>query len=385
MGRRAILAVLLAGALLAVCATAAFPKSYAPQNGRAFHGVSDTGHTEDFDQFSDDVGAHQALLQDFFHWRVPLTTGALYRWGATDTRGVLSLSPATGPGEELITPQQIAEGRDDPYILRLARTIAETGQTVYIRLMPEMNGHWNAYSAYNSDGSARHGGHSTTWYKRAWRRFTLLIRGGSRHDINERLVRMGLPRIYRATSQNDPVYQGGPDLVPYPVPEELPQPRVAMMWVPQSFGSPNIAGNQPGDYWPGREWVDWVGFDLYSKFAGAFSRDKAFVQNYRGFPVVIGEYGPWDNDYSGAFTDSLLDWAEADNRVKMVLYYRSVDPDNLFNLQFYPGAQQALRHHLDKPHWLEYAPGVTELTDPPPPPPPKRSPVERPAPRHGSG
>ena len=54
----------------------------------------------------------------------------------------------------MITPQQIAEGRDDRYILRLARTIEETGQTVYIRLMAEMNGHWNPYSAYNADGSA---------------------------------------------------------------------------------------------------------------------------------------------------------------------------------------------------------------------------------------
>jgi hypothetical protein len=383
MARRATRAALLATALLAAALPAAQAKPYAPQNGRAFHGVSDTGHVEDFNEFSEQVGAHQALLQDFFHWRVPLTTGALYRWGATDTRGVLSLSTATGSGEEKITPQQIAEGRDDPYILRLARTIAETGQTVYIRLMPEMNGHWNAYSAYNSDGSARHGGHSTRWYRRAWRRFTLLVRGGSRRELNERLVRMGLPRIYRAASQNDPVYNGGPDGVPLPVPEELPQPRVAMMWVPQSFGSPNIAGNQPADYWPGREYVDWIGFDLYSKFAGAFDRDRAFVDQYRGFPVVIGEYGPWDNDHSGAFTDSLLDWAEAENRVKMVLYYRSVDTENLFNIQFYPGAQDVLRHHLDKSRWLEFAPGVRQLTDPVPPPRPE--PVARPAPRRGSG
>ncbi len=383
MGRRATQALALATLVLAAAPAAAVGKTYAPQNGRAYHGVSDTGHVEDFNEFSDQVGAHQALLQDFFHWRVPLTTGALYRWGATDTRGVLSLSTATGGGEERITPQQIAEGRDDPYILRLARTIAETGQTVYIRLMPEMNGHWNAYSAYNSDGSARHGGHSTRWYRRAWRRFTLLIRGGARRELNERLVRMGLPRIYRAASQNDPVYAGGPDGVPLPVPEELPQPRVAMMWVPQSFGSPNIAGNQPADYWPGREYVDWIGFDLYSKFAGAFGRDKAFVDQYRGFPVVIGEYGPWDNDHSGAFTDSLLDWAEAENRVKMVLYYRSVDTENLFNIQFYPGAQSVLRSHLDKSRWLEFAPGVRQLTDPAPPARPE--PVARPAPRRGSG
>ena len=51
-------------------------------------------------------------------------------------------------------------------MLRLARTIEETGQTVYIRLMAEMNGHWNAYSAFNADGSPRRNGHSTRWYPR---------------------------------------------------------------------------------------------------------------------------------------------------------------------------------------------------------------------------
>jgi hypothetical protein len=355
----------LAGAL-ALVAGPAGANTYAPKDGHAYHGVSDTGYASDLFDFSDQVGAHQAVLQDFFHWRVPLTTGALYRWGQTDTRGVLSLSTATGDGAELITPRKIARGRDDRYMLRLGRTIEETGQTVYIRLMAEMNGHWNPYSAYDADGSPRDAAHSTHWFRRAWRRFTLLVRGGSRKRINERLLRMGMPRILRAKSQSDPVYEGGADGIPLPVPARLPRPRVAMMWVPQTFGSPNIAGNQPADYWPGGKYVDWVGFDIYSKFAGAFDEGKAFFDRYRHKPFVIGEYGPWDNDYGGSFTGELFRWAEAHDRVKMLLYYRGVDPDNAFNLQFYPGARKAIRHHLDKP-----------LDDPPPPEDPER--VPRPA------
>ena len=86
----------------------------------------------------------------------------------------------------------------------MAADIAETGQTVYIRLMAEMNGHWNAYSAFNADGSARRHGHSAHWFKLAWRRFTLIIRGGSRDKINRKLVRMGLPRILQAKSAGRP-------------------------------------------------------------------------------------------------------------------------------------------------------------------------------------
>ncbi len=375
--------ILALAGTFALAAGPAGASTYAPKDGHAYHGVSDTGYASDLFDFSDQVGAHQAVLQDFFHWRVPLTTGALYRWGQTDTRGVLSLSTAPGDGGELITPRKIARGRDDRYVLRLARTIEETGQTVYIRLMPEMNGHWNPYSAFNADGSARDQAHSTHWFRRAWRRFTLLARGGSRERINRRLVRMGMPRILRAKSQNDPVYEGGADGIPLPVPKQLPQPRVAMMWVPQTFGSPNVAGNQPADYWPGGKYVDWVGFDIYSRFAGAFDEGKAFFNRYRRKPFVIGEYGPWDDDYDGSFTSELFRWAENHDRVKMLLYYRGVDPDNPYNVQFYPGARSVIRRHLNKPRWVEFAPGVKRLDDPPKPENTERLPP--PGPRRGSG
>ena len=359
---------LLACAVALAAASTASGDAYAPRDGRAFHGVSDTGQIADFRSFTDQAGAHPAVLQDFFHWRVPLTTGALYRWGKTDTRGVLSLSTQTGEGVEMITPRQIAMGKDDRYMTHMAADIAETGQTVYIRLMAEMNGHWNAYSAYNADGSARRGGHSTRWYRLAWRRFTLILRGGSRDRINRKLMRMGLPRIIRAKSQDDPVYEGGADGIPLPIPERMPRPRVAMMWVPQSFGSPNVNGNQPEDYWPGGKYVDWVGIDIYSKFASAFDDGVRFFNRYDKWPFVIGEYGPWDNDVGGAFTGRLFRWAEAHDRVKMMIYYRGVDPANEYNLQHYPGAREALRNHLAEPRWDPFAPGVKELDDPPVPP-----------------
>ena len=114
MGARGILAGALVGLVVAIAPATAHAGAFAPRDGRAYHGVSDTGEIADFEAFGDQVGAHPAVLQDFFHWRVPLTTGALYRWGRTDTRGVLSLSTATGEGEEVITPRQIAKRQGRP-------------------------------------------------------------------------------------------------------------------------------------------------------------------------------------------------------------------------------------------------------------------------------
>jgi hypothetical protein len=374
--------VLLACAMpLSLASASALPsgKGWKPGKNKVYHGVSDTGSVADFRQFRRQVKAKPALLQMFFHWDVPLrSSGALHRWWATKTRGVLSLSTERGDGTELLTPRQIAQGHGDHYILRLNQTIANAApQTVYIRFLPEMNGHWNPYSAFNPDGTRRGGGRGTLWFQRAWRRFATIVRGGPRDAINRHLVRNKMPRIHRAGGLNDPVYGERR------VPRELPQPRVALMWVPQTFGSPNIRGNQPIDYWPGRRYVDWIGADIYSRWAseGVWASLERFFRNrrWRGKPFVIGEYSPYDNDHAGDFVRRLFRWERQRNRVKMLLYYRSVNTHNPHNIQFYRGARRSLRGILKRKRYIRFAPGVRRLPEEPPPSPPQPPPPDPPS------
>ena len=245
-------------------------RTFRPQHHRIFHGVTDTGHVRDYRVFNRRVRAHNALLMDLYHWNTPLTTGALDRWQATHTRGVLSLSTAPGNGRELASPRAIARGNKD---------------RVYIRLFPEMNGSWNPYCAYNSNGSRRGRSHSTSSFRRAWRRIAIIIHGGKRRQVNHRLRRAGLVRIYRASSNHARVYRHRD------VPHRLPHPKVAFMWNPQTIGSPAVHGNRPGAYWPGGKYVDWVGADIYSAYAtpGIWSAYKRFYRSVRHRPFVVGE------------------------------------------------------------------------------------------------
>ena len=205
--RGATLAV--AGAIALALASAPASSSgaaYTPPGKKIWHGVSDTGHAADYRRFNKQVRAHTALNQVFFHWGVPLTTGAFQRWEATDTRGVLSLSTAPGDGAEVTTPRRIARGYDDQYMVKLNGSIDNFDQVVYIRPFGEMNLHYNPYSAFNADGSRRPG-HSTRAFKLAWKRLAIIVRGGKRRGINARLLKLGMPRIHRATAENDPIYQ----------------------------------------------------------------------------------------------------------------------------------------------------------------------------------
>jgi hypothetical protein len=360
--------LLLIALAAACCLTVVWPSgalgqrqrhdAFRPPHHKIFHGVTDTGSVRDFRVFNRRVGAHNALLQSFGKWDGEHLVGGLHRWRTTHTRGVLSLSTAPGGEPELISPRRITRGFGDDYILRLGRTIAKSGQVVYVRLFPEMNGSWNPYCAFNSDGSSRGASHATRAFRDAWRRIVLIARGGKRRGINRKLVKLGMPRIYRASSNGDPVYARRG------VPAVLPRPQIAFMWVPQTIGSPAIRGNVPGRYWPGGRYVDWIGADIYSKFAtpGVWSAFRHFYSHWRNprrhhWPFVVGEYSPWDNDYRGAFTRRLLEWALHHRRVRALVYYRSVFPNNEFDINHWPNARTVLRNKLRLPRFAEYAPG----------------------------
>ncbi len=328
--------------------------AYLPPAGRAFHGVSETiDGPHGVHLFAQQVGAHPAVVEDFYHWGTPLSSGALHRWRVERSRGMLSLSTTSSDIPEILTPRQIATGVDDHYIVRLNQTIAASHEVVYIRLMAEMNSFYNVYSAFNSDGSRRPG-HSTKWYRKAWRRFAIIVRGGRVSAINRKLHAQGLPRLLRAAGNHSPVYRAEH------VRDGLRHPKVAMVWNPQTISNPDIHANRPAAYWPGRRYVDWVGADIYSKFAtpGVKTALRKFTDRYAGFPMVIGEYAPWDNDYRGRFTNWLFKFARHHRRVRMLVYYRSTTAHNAFAISNYPGARRKLRRILDGHHYKAYPPGL---------------------------
>jgi hypothetical protein len=350
------LAAVAAAVLLALPAPPADAAAYRPPGNKIFHGVSDAGSVGSFEDFQRQVRAHPALLQEFFHWDTPLrSSGALYRWENTQTLGVLSLSNAQPEsGGSQVSPGAIARGAGDHYLVRLNESIGNWDKRVYIRLFPEMNGHWNPYCAFNANGSRRGGNHTTGDFKRAWRRIVIIIRGGTREQVNKRLRRQHMPRIYHAGSNNDPIYETEEKEVS----EVMERPRVAFMWVPQTFGSPNRSGNQPRNYFPGGKYVDWVGADIFSKFSGAFDELVDFYRRYDNWPFVVGEYSPWDRDPGGRFTKRLFKFALSHHRVRALIYYRSVSVNNQYAIEHYPAARKVLRKMLNKRRFAEYGEGA---------------------------
>jgi hypothetical protein len=322
--RRVVLAVLI----LLLTAAPARAQVFGPPSGKVFTGLTGSNSVE---KFSAEVGKRPAVFGFFTYWNAPneYTFRNAEKAGA---RLMLHVSTAQNYGvKEEISPRGIARGQGDAYLLALNARIAEEGEPVYVRLMAEMNQTNNAYCAFNKDGSSRGASHSTSAFKDAWRRSALILRGGPLEAINAKLKQLKLPAV------------NGAD-------EDLPQPRLSLLWVPQTEGTPNIPANLPSAYWPGDEYVDWVGTDFYSRFP-AFAKLDRFYAQYPRKPFVFGEWAMWGADNPG-FVKQLFSWVNAHKRVKMMVYNQGANPNGPFRLNAHPKARAELRRALRNPRFL---------------------------------
>lgn len=336
--------VALAVALVALTATPASALTLAPPRGDVLLGVSDRGTATEFGEFADRTGKHPALLETFHPWGNSLNV-AFERWRETATRPILHISTADDQTlAELITPKQIALGGGDDYLLQLNSFFAARGLPAYIRPLGEPNRCLNAWAAVNCDGTWKDDReHTRWWYKQAFRRIVAIVRGGkSLERLDATLAGIGLPPLHRSKGPN---------------PNDLPAAPVSIIWSTLPGGSPRVKGNYPGNYWPGRRWVDWVGTDFYSdhpvwKDLNRFIRGK----QWRRMPVSVTEWAVAGED-EPRFVKQLVAWTVKRPKVRMLVYYNGfgLPSENRYDLAHYPRTTRTLRKKIRRSSFLPYA------------------------------
>jgi hypothetical protein len=314
------LTVFLLGLVLAGGAERAGAAAYLPPPGKIFAGVADNP----ISAYVGFVHKHPAVYQEFLAWGQYLP-GITADATAVRARMMMMISTMYG-SREAITPEGIAQGRGDAWLIGLNRQIAASRNVTYIRLMAEMNNVNNVYSDCGRGAS-----HSASAFRQAWKRATLILRGGSLKHIDAVLRRLRLPALHARG--------------------DLPTPKVSMMWVPMVQSN---CGPGPAAYFPGRAWVDWVGTDFYSKFPN-WGGLNAFYGQFGRLPFVFGEYALWGGDDPG-FVNQLFAWAFSHPRVRMMIYNQGAMTTGPFRLLHYPRAAAALRRQLAGSRFPAYAP-----------------------------
>lgn len=249
------------------------------------------------------------------------------QWGNTNFDQIW---PTLGPtpmlgfdnGLGAITMQALARGAGDNYLLAMSESARNFGKPVYIRPLGEMNGHWNAYCAYNTNGTPRGVAYSTANFKRAFQRIYLIMHGGP--TVNSTLARLGMP----------------------PVRVEVPtNPFVKVVWNPQGYGSPDLPGNSAQAYYPGDRYVDVVGDDLYdiggkAEFAAA---DKLY-QAHPSKPFSFPEWGLWGID-DPSFVQKMADFVKTHPRTRMISYFNA-KLGSIFDLASKPKSLAAYKRYI---------------------------------------
>lgn len=349
----------LAATLAALLTPSAAAVSLVPPKGNLFLGVSDRGTTTEFNEATALMGKHPALLETFHPWGNSLNQ-AYERWRETGTRPILHISTADDQSlAEMITPQQIALGGGDNYLLQLNDFFAKYQLPAYIRPLGEPNRCLNAWSAVWCDGTQKGGEHTTGWYKQAFRRTVAIVRGGGTiEQINATLAEIGLPPVNRTKG---------------PPPTALPVAPVSIVWSPLPGGSPRVKGNFPGNYWPGERWVDWVGTDFYSQYPVWKDLNRFYAaKQWKRKPVAVTEWAA-DGGDDPRFVKQLISWTVKHPRVRMLVYYNGFGnaAENPYDIAHYPRVANTLRQKIRRASFLAYAEWNAGLFAPLPPKEPK--------------
>jgi Glycosyl hydrolase family 26 len=215
--------------------------------------------------------------------------------------GALLPMPMLGMNPRELSPQAVAQGRGDAWLVEINREIAALGVRVYIRPMAEMNGHWHTYCAFNVNGSPRPPAYSTAWFKKAFARIAIVLRGGP--TANAALTRLGLPPVLTPLETNG-------------------RARVRMVWNPHGYSNPNVPGNRPRAYYPGDAYVDVVGADVYKldSNTGLLSGIEAIYKDFPGKPFAIPEWGIQRIDDPG-FVRRIADFLRTHARTELAVFF----------------------------------------------------------------
>ncbi|MCZ4496041.1 MAG: Beta-mannanase-like [Thermoleophilia bacterium] len=254
-------------------------------------------------------------------------------------RLMIHIAPNTNAGTEGRSPGAVARGLADRYLISFGQYVNATGEYVYVRPPAEMNGHWSLWAAYNRNGSKRNADHSTTNYRRAFIRMALISRGGEVAKINASLRRNGMPPLN--TSATNLTSSG----------------KISTVFNPQARGAPDVRGNQPWDYYPGKYVVDYVANDLYvQRGKAAWAAHDALYKKYAPtHPFMVAEYAPWGYD-DPAFVKRMFQWVAARPRTVALMYFNGTGK-NTFFLSKKPRSLAMYKSHAKAARYS--CPGIT--------------------------
>ncbi len=294
--RRGARQVAVAGSVLTVAVTlsarfparnsaAVAPTRFVPPDDLSYVGASTSGTGPAYDAFLRASG--RSRLDIYNRWTTP---NGSFDWVLQEfkRRPVTGMITWNLPGDG--TQASIVRGEWDRNIRARAAEAQTYGRPLFIRLNWEPNGHWYPWSSRDETGTPR-GGNAPSDYVAAWRHVV-----GRFRDVDN----------------------------------------ATFVWCP-TLVDPRDRGRMPSPWawWPGDDYVGWIGVDAYPSAAGwnAMRGGAEGLDAFDGFathhhkPLMIAEWAlssPGTGD-SPWWMQTFLTWMRSHHSVKAQVYF---DYDN---------------------------------------------------------
>lgn len=223
---------------------------------------------------------------------------------------MLTLQPWEEGNLDNIMIPGIVNGDYDEYIKRWAANIKELGEPVFFRFANEMNGDWDPWCAwfYGKDHDL---------FIEAWKR---------------------IHRIFKEEGADNAYF----------------------VWNPHDRSFPDFKWNNPHLYYPGDEYVDWVGLtgynngtsheadkwrDFDSIYSGIYEEYSAL---YPDKPLIIAEFASNEvgGDKAAWIQDAFMRLAEDFPRIKIAVWFNQVDGRWQYPIYSSPEARAAFLNGL---------------------------------------
>jgi cellulose synthase (UDP-forming) len=239
------------------------------QLGHPILGVYDGGATPSYAnlaQWNTAVGSPASLVLYYNGWGESFQSAFAATARSHGAELVVDLDPT---GRQNLA--QIARGAGDAWLRIYAQQVATYGSPVVIAFAHEMNGNWYPWG---------YGHQSPGTYVAAWRHVVQLFRDEGASNVT-------------------------------------------WLWTVNDTGAANSPPLRP--WWPGRQWVNWVGIDGYyyyptDTFAKVFGQTIAQIRTFTDSPVLIAETAVGTTSDRETQIKALLAGARADDLLGLIWF-----------------------------------------------------------------
>ena len=266
---------------------------------------------ENISSFQTMTGKELAVVLWYVHWIDPFPSSDADMVYGNGSIPLITWEPwITHP---LGTLEAIASGSYESYVREFLQAARDWGKPLFLRFAHEMNGNW-----YPWDGSHNGGAAAPEKYKQAWR-----------HIYNVR--------------------------------EELGADNVNLVWCPNNTDLPDLSWNAASNYYPGDEYVDWVGVDGYNwgyanwqTFDAVFSNIYQTLTSLTSKPLMLGEFasaeqgGSKPNWITDAFSKIKTDYP----RIKLLCWF-NINKERDWRINSSASSEAAYRQAIGDSYFVE--------------------------------